>query len=120
MNIGIPRETRPFEYRVGLSPAGVEMLTQHGHQVYVEHEAGVGAGFKDVEYESVGARIVYSPEEVFGRADLLLKVARPTREELDWLRPGTAVAGLLHLASSRRDKVDVLLEKPMVMNAANR
>jgi alanine dehydrogenase len=77
----------------------------------VEHEAGVGAGFKDLEYESVGARVVYSPEEVFGRADLLLKVARPTREELDWLRPGTMVAGLLHLASSRRDKVDVLLQK---------
>ncbi len=111
MNIGIPRERRPFEYRVGLSPAGVDMLTQHGHQVYVEHEAGVGAGFKDREYEAVGARIVYSPEEVFGRADLLLKVARPTREELEWLRPGTAIAGLLHLASARRDKVDILLEK---------
>jgi alanine dehydrogenase len=47
MNIGIPKERRPFEFRVGLSPAGVEILTQHGHQVYVEHEAGVGAGFDD-------------------------------------------------------------------------
>ena len=111
MNIGIPKETRPFEFRVGLSPAGVEILTQSGHQVYVEHDAGVGAGFRDREYESAGARISYSPEEVFGRADLLLKVARPTKDELDWLRPGTAVAGLLHLASARRDKVEVLLEK---------
>lgn len=111
MNIGIPKERRPFEYRVGLSPAGVEMLTQHGHQVYVEHDAGVGAGFSDKEYEEVGARISYSPDEVFGRADLLLKVARPTKEELDWLRPGITLAGLLHLASSRRDKVDELLAK---------
>lgn len=111
MNIGIPKETRPFEYRVGLSPAGVEILTQHGHQVYVEHDAGVGAGFRDLDYESVGARISYSPDEVFGRADFLLKVARPTREELDWLRHGTTIAGLLHLASSRQDKVEVLLEK---------
>lgn len=111
MNIGIPKEIRPFEYRVGLSPAGVEMLIQHGHQVYVEHEAGVGAGFSDQEYEIAGARISYSSDEVFGRADLLLKVARPTKSELDWLRPGTTVAGLLHLASARRDKVDVLLEK---------
>ncbi|MBK9926405.1 MAG: alanine dehydrogenase [Anaerolineales bacterium] len=111
MNIGIPKETRPFEYRVGLSPAGVEMLVQHGHPVYVEHEAGVGAGFSDQEYESAGARISYSSDEVFARADMLLKVARPTKSELDWLRPGTIVAGLLHLASSRRDKVDVLLEK---------
>jgi len=111
MNIGIPKERRPFEYRVGLSPAGVEMLIQNGHQVYVEHEAGVGAGFKDRDFESAGARISYSPEEVFGRADFLLKVSRPTKEELDWLLPGSTIAGLLHLASSRRDKVDVLLEK---------
>lgn len=111
MNIGVPKETRPFEYRVGLSPAGVEMLTQHGHHVYVEHEAGVGAGFSDQEYEAVGARISYSADEVFARADFLVKVARPTKEEIDWLRPGTTIAGLLHLASSRRDKVDVLLEK---------
>jgi alanine dehydrogenase len=111
MNIGIPKETRPFEYRVGLSPAGVEILVQHGHQVYVGHEAGVGAGFSDQEYENAGARISYSSDEVFGRADFVLKVARPTKDELDWIRPGTALAGLLHLASSRRDKVDVLLEK---------
>jgi len=111
MNIGIPKERRPFEYRVGLSPAGVEILTQKQNQVYVEHEAGVGAGFSDQEYEQAGARIVYSPEEVFVRADLLLKVARPMKDELDWLQPGSTVLGLLHLASSREDKVQVLLEK---------
>src|SRR5512145_1690638 len=111
MNIGIPKERRPFEYRVGLSPAGVEILTLNGHQVYVEHEAGVGAGFGDQEFEKAGARIAYSSDEVFGRADLLLKVSRPLKEELDWLRPGTTVAGLLHLASSRQDKVDLLLKK---------
>ncbi len=111
MNIGIPKERRPFESRVGLSPAGVEILTQQGHQVYVEHEAGIGAGFDDREFETSGARLVYSPEEAFVRADLLLKVARPTREELDWLRPGTAMIGLLHLASAREDKIQILLEK---------
>jgi alanine dehydrogenase len=111
MNIGIPKERRPFEFRVGLSPAGVEILTQKGHQVYVEHEAGVGAGFSDLEFERSGARISYSADEVFGRADLLLKVARPTKEEIEWLRPGTTMAGLLHLASTQRDKVDLLLEK---------
>ncbi len=111
MYIGIPKERRPFEYRVGLPPAGVEILTQKGHQVYVEHEAGVGAGFSDLEYEQSGARISYSADEVFGRADLLLKVARPTKEEIEWLRPGTTVAGFLHLASTQRDKVDLLLSK---------
>ena len=111
MNIGIPKERRPFESRVGLSPAGVEILTQHGHQIYVEHEAGIGAGFDDREFETAGARLVYSAEEVFVRADLMLKVARPMKEELDWLRPSTAVTGLLHLASAREDKIEVLLEK---------
>jgi alanine dehydrogenase len=111
MNIGIPKERRPFEFRVGLSPAGVEILTQHRHQIYVEHDAGLGAGFNDREYEAAGARLVYSPEEVFMRADLMLKVARPLKEELAWLRPGITLAGFLHLASAREDKTEVLLEK---------
>jgi alanine dehydrogenase len=111
MNIGIPKERRPFEFRVGLSPAGVEILTQRGHTVFVEHEAGAGAGFADRDYERAGARLVYSTEEAFGRADLLLKVARPLQEELDWLQSGSILAGFLHLASARQDKVEILLEK---------
>lgn len=111
MNIGIPKEQRPSEYRVGLSPAGVHLLCQAGHTCFVEHDAGRGAGFRDLEYERAGASIVYSPEEVFGRADLLLKLARPVKSELEWLRPGSAVAGFLHLASTRQDKLDLMLEK---------
>jgi alanine dehydrogenase len=88
MNIGIPRERRPFEFRVGLSPSTVNIFTQHSHRCYVEHDAGLGAGFTDQEYEQAGARIVYSPHEVFGRADMLVKVARPLLEEIRWLRPG--------------------------------
>ncbi len=110
MNIGIPKERRPFEYRVGLSPAGVEILHQHGHTVFVEHEAGLGAGFSDQEYEQAGASIVYSIEEVFGRADLVLKVSRPTEEEIDQLQPGSTLAGLLHLAAAQQSTIDVLLK----------
>ncbi len=111
MNIGIPKEKRTFEFRVGMTPAGVQMLTQQGHTCYIEHEAGLGAGFSDREYEQAGGRIVYSAHEVFGRADLLLKVARPLYEELEWLRPKTIILGLLHLASSRKDKIDMILKK---------
>ncbi|MBI5962810.1 MAG: alanine dehydrogenase [Chloroflexi bacterium] len=111
MYIGIPKESRPFEYRVGLSPAGVEILSQNGHQIFVEHNAGVGAGFSDQEYERAGARIAYSPEEVFGRADLLLKISRPLKKEMEWLKEGVILAGLLHLASSSQDQIDLLLEK---------
>lgn len=111
MNIGVPKERRTFEFRVGMSPVGVKMLTDAGHTCYVEHEAGLGAGFSDQEFEQSGGRIVYSGHEVFGRADMLLKVARPTYEELEWLRPGTIIAGLLHLASSRQDKISMLQQK---------
>ena len=83
MNIGIPKESRPFEYRVGLSPAGVDILVQNGHQVFVEHDAGVLTGFSDADYEKVGARLVYSPEESFGRSDLVLKVTRPTERGIE-------------------------------------
>ncbi len=111
MNIGIPKERRPFEYRVGQSPAGVEILSRFGHTCFVEHEAGIGAGFSDQEYESAGARIVYSPDEVFGRADLLLKVSRPMKDELEWLQSGSILTGFLHLASARQDKIDILLKR---------
>ena len=110
MNIGIPKETRPFEYRVGLSPAGVEILSHHGHTVFVEHEAGLGSGFADEEYEQVGAHIVYSTEEVYGRADLVLKVARPTDNEITYLNPGSTLAGLLTLPSASQSKIDALLK----------
>jgi alanine dehydrogenase len=110
MNIGIPKETRPFEYRVGLSPAGVEILSHHGHTVFVEHEAGLGSGFVDEEYEQVGAHIVYSTEEVYGRADLVLKVARPTEKEITYLQPGSTLAGLLSLPSASQSKIDALLK----------
>jgi alanine dehydrogenase len=111
MNIGIPRERRPFEYRVGLSPAGVEILHHQGHTVYVEDKAGIGAGFDNQEYEKAGAQIAYSVEEVFGRSELVLKVARPMDEELEWLQTGSTLIGLLHLTSTRRNKIDILLQK---------
>ncbi len=111
MYIGIPKESRPFEYRVGLSPAGVEILSQNGHQVFVQNEAGRGSGFSDQEYEKAGARIAYSAEEVLGRADLVLKISRPVKEEIEWMKDGSILTGLLHLASSSQDQIDLLLEK---------
>ena len=111
MNIGIPKERRDLERRVGLTPYGVELLTRAGHTCYIETEAGLGAGFTDYHYERSGGRIVYSGEEVYGRAEMVLKAVRPTEEELDWLREGQIITGFLHLAAARRRKVEVLLEK---------
>ncbi len=117
MNIGIPKERRPFEFRVGMIPEGVQMLTQQGHTCYVEHDAGLAAGFSDLDYEKSGARIVYSPQEAFGRADLLLKVTRPLYTELEWIQNGTIVAGLLHLAATKQDKIELLKTKKLSMVA---
>ena len=64
----------------------------------------------EIEYEKSGARIVYSVDEVFGRAEVVLKIARPTDEELNWLQPNTIIMGLLHLASAKQSKVDTLLK----------
>jgi alanine dehydrogenase len=111
MNVGIPKERRELESRVGLTPHGVELLTSAGHTCYVEAEAGLGSGFSDHRYERAGARIVYSGEEVYGRADLVLKAVRPTDGEIDWLHEGQIVAGFLHLAAARHDTVAALLEK---------
>jgi alanine dehydrogenase len=111
MNIGVPKERRPFEFRVGLTPIATRMLVEDGHTLYIEHNAGVDAGFLDQDYEEAGGRIAYSAHEVFARADLVTKVARPIQEELEWLRPEAIVAGLLHLGSARQEKTDILLEK---------
>jgi len=111
MHIGIPKETRPFEFRVGLSPQAVQILCEQKHVVYVEHDAGNGAGFHDTEYEKAGARIAYAAEEVYGRADLLLKISRPYKREIEWLQTGSTLAGFLHLPSAKKDKIDLLLDK---------
>jgi alanine dehydrogenase len=111
MNFGIPRERRELELRVGLTPYGVDLLTRDGHVCYVEKEAGLGSGFTDYHYEKAGGRIVYSGEEVYGRSDVVLKVGRPTQEELDWLREGQIVAGFMHLAAARHRTIEVMLEK---------
>ena len=111
MNVGIPKERRSFEYRVGLPPAGAALFVRQGHKVYVESGAGQGAGFTDDDYTQSGAQITYSAEEVYGRADLALKFSRPLLEEIELMRPGLALAGFLHLAASRGERVERLLQK---------
>jgi alanine dehydrogenase len=111
MNICIPKERRDSEYRVGIAPAGVHLLKKAGHTVYVENEAGVGSGFSNHDFQKAGAVIAYSGEEIYGRADILLKVARPTDQEFNWMKDGQIVMGFMHLAAGRPDKVDSLLKK---------
>lgn len=79
MDFGVPAEVRPQEFRGGLSPGAVDSLTKAGHRVYVESSAGRDAGFSDEAYRQVGAQIVYTAGEAWRRAQVMVKVARPTK-----------------------------------------
>lgn len=103
MEFGVPREVRVLEQRVGLTPAGVAALTAAGNKVYVEHNAGAGAGFRDEHYESVGGTIVYTPAEAYGRADVVVKVARPTQQEHKLFKEGQAILSFFHLTVASPD-----------------
>ena len=111
MNFSIPKERRPSEYRAGLTPTGVRLLTEDRHTCIVERGAGLGVGFSDDDYAAAGASIVYSGEEVYGRGDVILKVARPTLQEIDWLIPEQTLMGYLHLQSAHLSKIRLLLDK---------
>ncbi|WP_106847763.1 alanine dehydrogenase [Blastococcus sp. Marseille-P5729] len=101
MRIGIPRETKNHEYRVALTPAGVRELHLRGHEVLVETNAGAGSSFTDDEYVTGGARIVPDAAEVWGEAELMLKVKEPTSEEYQHLHSDLTLFTYLHLAASR-------------------
>lgn len=101
MVIGVPREIKADEYRVGLIPAGAEELHAHGHQVLIESGAGLGSGITDEEFVSHGGTVVNSAEEVYARADMIVKVKEPQPGELQLIRPGQMVFAYFHLAASR-------------------
>ncbi len=111
MDIGIPKQKRPFDYRAGLTPMGVEILTGLGHRVYVERDAGQGSGFEDERYREAGAQIVYSVEEVYGRSQLILSVSRPLIPEFELLQEGHILCGFLHLAVSHPAKIEIMLQR---------
>lgn len=98
MIIGVPKEIKNFEYRVGLVPSSVRELVEHGHQVLVQKSAGEKIGFEDDAYRSVGAQIINTPEEIFAKADMIVKVKEPQPAECKMLRPNQVLFTYLHLA----------------------
>jgi alanine dehydrogenase len=110
MIVGIPREQFVDERRVGLGPAGVRGLVESGATVFVESHAGRAAGWTDAEYEEVGATIAHSGEEVFGRADLLIKVLPPSPVETEMMRDEQVLMSYLQLPLARRETFDLMVE----------
>ncbi len=111
MNFGVPRELRPREYRVGLTPAAVDALVKAGHSVFVEREAGSGAGFEDEAYSRVGGQIVYTASEAYRRAETVVKVARPTNDEYAHFRTGQTILSFLQLAVASADLLEAFEER---------
>src|SRR5215831_6375534 len=101
MTIGIPKETKEQEQRVGLLPSSAQMLVARGHTVLVQKNAGVGSGYADEEYVKAGAQIVESAPEIFQRADMIVKVKEPLPPEWPLLRRGQILFTYLHLAASK-------------------
>ena len=101
MRIGVPKEVKNHEYRVALTPIGVHELVKHGHEVYVQRDAGVGSQISDEEYAAEGATILASADEVWGTADLVLKVKEPVAEEYGRMREGQVLFTYLHLAADK-------------------
>ncbi|HEY5718097.1 MAG TPA: alanine dehydrogenase, partial [Motiliproteus sp.] len=108
MLIGVPKEIKNHEYRVGMVPASVQELTARGHQVVVETRAGDGIGFSDDDYIAAGAAIAATAAEVFAQAEMIVKVKEPQAVERKMLRPGQVLFTYLHLAPDPAQTEDLV------------
>ncbi len=102
MIVGIPKEIKNNENRVGMTPAGVSELIRHGHTVYVQHTAGEGSGFPDSEYQAVGANILPDIADVYAAADMIVKVKEPIEPEYPLIKEAQLIFTYFHFASDRR------------------
>src|SRR5213082_1820633 len=101
MIIGVPKEIKEQEHRVGLVPATASTLTRRSHTVLVQKSAGIGSGFADEDYVAVGAKIIDTAEELFRKAEMIVKVKEPLKAEYGLLRKGQILFTYLHLAASK-------------------
>jgi len=108
MLVGVPKEIKDNEYRVGLVPSSVREIAAHGHRVLVEAGAGLGAGLTDADYQTAGAEIVASADEVFSRAEMIVKVKEPLASERKMLKAGQIIFTYLHLAPDPQQTADLL------------
>jgi alanine dehydrogenase len=101
MKIGVPKEIKRHEYRVGMTPASVKAYTKNGHELFVERSAGIGSGYEDAEYEVNGARILADKAELFRQAEMIVKVKEPLPEEYALFHEGQILYTYLHLAANK-------------------
>ncbi len=110
MKIGIPKEIKNNENRVGMTPSGVAELIKHNHEVFVQHSAGENSGFKDKDYVSLGAKILPTIEETYSVADMIIKVKEPIKPKYSLIKKGQLLFTYFHFAS------DEELTQAMIQN----
>ena len=113
MLIGVPKEIKNHEYRIGMTPAGVRELVGHGHQVMIQKNGGTAIGLTDEMYQAAGAEIVETPEEIFARAEMIVKVKEPQPNECQMLRPDQLLFTYLHLAPDPK-QTELLVESKAI------
>jgi alanine dehydrogenase len=115
MNIGVINESGKIENRAGLSPSGVSFLVEKGHEIYLQAGAGLKAGYSNEDFIELGAQVVFTKEEVFGRSDIVLNISPLNEEEAELVKQDQILLGFHHLAVARRSLVEDLLAKNVTM-----
>jgi alanine dehydrogenase len=111
MIIGVPKEIKTAEKRVALTPAGASALIVHGHKVYIEKGAGEGSGMLDQQYQAAGAEILATKEEIWNRAEMIIKVKEPLEPEIELMREGQIIFTYLHLAAAKELTLALMKKK---------
>jgi alanine dehydrogenase len=111
LKIGLPKEISNDERRLSLTPGGVSILRANNHEIYIEKGAGDDAHFSDQEYADAGAEIIYSPEDLYKKAELIVKVAPPTQEEQEWMQQNQVLISALHLGNMKEEFLKILIQK---------
>ena len=101
MIVGVPKEIKLQEHRIGLTPESVKVLVERNHEVLVENNGGLEAGFANEDYLKAGAKIINTPEEIFKKAELIVKVKEPQLNEVKMIREGQIIYTYLHLAAAK-------------------
>jgi alanine dehydrogenase len=111
MIIGVPKEIKTHEYRVGMTPHSVKAYVKNGHSVLVEKGAGVGSGYEDAEYVAAGGKIISGKADLFRQAEMIVKVKEPLAEEYPLFRDGQILYTYLHLAACKELALELLKRK---------
>ena len=111
MIVGVPKEIKLQEHRIGLTPESVKVLVERNHEVLVENNGGLEAGFTNEDYLQAGAKLISTPEEIFKTAELIVKVKEPQLNEVNMIREGQIIYTYLHLAAAKELTIGLMNSK---------